>query len=84
MVRETSVLINEFIKQNGSQLQTANQLIINNATTSSTTNNELTGVQEFARYLVINLICLITIVVLMSFCYVVHVLYNSAWKPFKM
>ena len=46
-------------------------------------SDELTSVQEFGRYLAINVICLGAIMFIMSFCYMSHVFYNNVWKPFS-
>jgi hypothetical protein len=37
---------------------------------------------ELFRFISINLICIVSIMVIMSFCYISHVFYNKAWKPY--
>ena len=37
---------------------------------------------ELFRFISINLICVVSIMIIMSFCYISHVFYNKAWKPF--
>jgi hypothetical protein len=57
------------------------------ATTSTpvaVNSNEASPLQEFGRYLGINVIGIVAIVLVMTFCYLSHVFYNNAWKPFKM
>lgn len=55
----------------------------NKSKLEDTSKTELTSIQELGRYVSINLICVIVIMFLMSFCYMSHVFYNNAWKPFK-
>ncbi len=42
---------------------------------------ELTSTQELARFLGINMICVVSIMMMMTFCYLSHIVYNNLWKP---
>jgi hypothetical protein len=52
-----------------------------NLTTRSKPVNNL---EELTRYLIINLICIVSLMIMMSFCYMSHVFYNNIWKPWRM
>ena len=40
-----------------------------------------TPLQDLGRYVAINLICVVSIMLLMTCCYFSHVCYNYGWKP---
>lgn len=42
---------------------------------------ELTSTEELVRFLSINLICIVSIMMMMTFCYLSHIVYNNVWKP---
>lgn len=42
---------------------------------------ELTSAEELARFLSINLICVVSIMMMMTLCYLSHIVYNNLWKP---
>lgn len=42
---------------------------------------ELTSGEELLRFLSINLICIVSIMMMMTFCYLSHIFYTNLWKP---
>lgn len=45
---------------------------------------ELSTSEELFRFVYINLICVVSITLIISFCYLSHVLYVKFWKPLKL
>ena len=72
------------VANNNNQIELSNGK--HNLLTLSNNQNfeETSSLKEFGRYLGINLIGIALIMFIMTFCYLTHVFYNNAWKPFKL
>lgn len=49
---------------------------------SKSDQSETSLSEELIRFVCINLICILTIILIMTSCYIAHVLYGNVWKPF--